>query len=589
MTILGRLLRTGSLGIRWNESTRTEIKSLLDSDAFGELSDRLLSRIGFGTAGLRGRMQAGFAHMNDLTVIQASQGLCAYILGKIPDAAEKGVVLGHDHRHNSEQFFLLSAAAFLHKGVKVHYYQDYIHTPLVPYAVTTLGAACGVMITASHNPAADNGYKVYWSNGCQILPPHDSGIASSILENLEPWTWGSCSIKNNHLARDCSDSVQESYFSSLQRLPLNRLCESYEKIKYVYTPMHGTGLPFAKRAFVEAGFEDGMILVEQQASPDPNFSTVKFPNPEESGALDLAMRTADSHNVDIVIANDPDADRFNAAEKHNGKWKIISGNQLGVLFGYYIFQKYKNTCSGSLKKLIMLSSAVSTRMLGKIAAAEGFCWEERLTGFKHLGNGALELQDQGYDCPFAFEEAIGYMIGDIVRDKDGVSAAVQFLEIVKVLKATGQTVCGQLEQLYEKYGYYESCNSYYICNDRRRMQDIFNSIRYQSIDRSHVSFPTHVGKRQILKVRDLTVGYDSSTPDNKPLLPVSSSSQMITFELEDDVVITIRGSGTEPKLKYYIEAKGESTDKARKTAEEVDKDIEKEWFSAETTGLRRDD
>ncbi|KAG1443684.1 hypothetical protein G6F56_010583 [Rhizopus delemar] len=304
------------LSLDTNEETRKEIIQLYEANNEQELTKRLATRIEFGTAGLRARMEAGFSRMNDLTVLQASQGLAIYIENNVKNAKSRGVVIGHDHRHHSDDFARLTAFAFINRGFKVWYYKDLIHTPLVPYTIKKLNAAGGVMITASHNPKDDNGYKVYWENSCQIIPPHDEGIASTILENLTPWGWDYQAVNTSDLVEDPKDQgIIDSYFEQVKNLCQYRPDNISTNVKFVYTAMHGVGTPFAERSFQVFDLPP-FTPVEAQVVPDPNFPTVAFPNPEEGkGALTLAIQTADKVNGNIILANDPDADRLAIAEK----------------------------------------------------------------------------------------------------------------------------------------------------------------------------------------------------------------------------------------------------------------------------------
>jgi phosphomannomutase len=508
-------------------------------------------------------MEAGFARMNDLTVLQASQGLCEYVLRHVENAAERGVVIGHDHRHHSESFARLTAAAFLHRGVRVYYYHKLVHTPLVPFGIKHLNAACGVMITASHNPKDDNGYKVYWSNSCQIIPPHDSGIAQSILENLEPWLWDKQLVDSHPLCTDPVEEIEAAYFDELRALAGDLEANAATTIKFAYTAMHGVGEPFARRAFQLFNLPD-YALVSAQAQPDPDFPTVKFPNPEEKGALDLARQVAEDMGADIVLANDPDADRFTAIEKQpDGQWRTFSGNELGTLFAYALYHDLLRR-GVPKEKIAMTCSAVSSKMLERIAAVEGFHFEERLTGFKWLGNGALEMRAQGYTVPLAYEEAIGYMIGDIVPDKDGISALAYFCQMAVELYAKGTTIGAHLDQLYATYGHFRSNNSYVKCYSADTIRKLFDRIRFgevpqpstDSIYAYALAYPKEIGGFAVTYVRDLTIGYDSSQPDGRPTLPTDASAQMVTFRLENGCCITLRTSGTEPKIKWYIEHHG---------------------------------
>ena len=500
-------------------------------------------------------MEAGFSRMNSVTVIQTSQGLAHYLLDTIPGAAQAGIVVGYDARHNSRRFAELAAAAFVAKGIKVWWYEDLVHTPMVPFAVTQKHAAGGVMITASHNPAQDNGYKVYGNNGCQINSPADVMIAASILENLEPVTWDATIVRDNKLlVNHILIPVMKAYFSSVVDL----VGDSMTAItRFVYTPMHGVGLRYMTEALqqvvvtkthareesvvgkkdLDNNVSDIMTVVQEQAMPDPDFPTVRFPNPEEEGALDRAITMAESRGIRLILANDPDADRFAVAEKVDDLWHQFTGDQVGVLLGYYVFQAEARN-----EKCTMLTSTVSSQMLAHIAEHEGFSVEECLTGFKWLGNRAKQL---GSEACFGYEEALGYMIPKVVHDKDGVTAAILFLMACCKWGSPWQ----MLQSLYKKYGYFVTMNTYWRSPDVTTTTSIFQKIR--NFTSPH---PEDVGGRKVVRWRDLTTGYDSATKGNVPTLPSSRTTQMITCWLSGSVLdeglrFTIRASGTEPKIK----------------------------------------
>jgi phosphoglucomutase len=569
------------LRIDKDEGTRDEISRLLEQNDEAELERRLRTRIQFGTAGLRAKMEAGFSRMNSVTVIQASQGLAAYLLENVPEVKRKGVVIGRDARHNSTKYAKLAAAAFVEKDIKVWWYEQPVHTPLVPFGVKELSAAAGIMVTASHNPAQDNGYKVYWTNGCQIIPPHDQGIASAILENLEPLSWNKKVVDGSLLVEGALGLVEDSYNRAVCAAadPTGRLSSSEElQLRYAYTAMHGVGLRFMTNALNALGIGKYMSVVEEQAHADPDFPSVKFPNPEEEGALDVAISSADRHSVSLILASDPDADRLAVAEKVNGIWHQFTGNQLGILLASHILSTYQKP----REKLAMLATTVSSRMLTVMAEKEGFHFTETLTGFKWLGNVALDLDEQGYDSRFAFEEAIGYMIPGVVHDKDAVSAAATFLAaVIRWKRKHGLSPYQVLERLYEKYGHFEDANTYVISPSPEVTEKVFNAVRALGDP-----YPKTLGKRKVHYWRDLTRGWDSGTKDHKPLLPTDKTSQMITCEVDGDVRFTVRGSGTEPKIKFYIECKGHSKEKAKKGANEVLADLLKEWFKPELYGLK---
>ncbi|KAJ7684780.1 hypothetical protein DFH06DRAFT_1355663 [Mycena polygramma] len=572
-----------------NKGTAEEIQQLWDQGNTSELEQRMRTRIEFGTAGLRGKMAAGWSCMNDLIVIQASQGLCQYVLKNVQDAASRGVVIGHDHRHNSDRWAELTAAVFVNAGFKTYLHRGLVHTPMVPFSVQALDASCGIMITASHNPKDDNGYKVYWENAVQIIGPHDKGISASIKANLEPETWMSEQLHSSPLCLDRTQEMKEAYFSNLSSLNLSRALNSQIQVKFVNTSMHGVGDPFASRAFEIFGFPPFVPVPEQQ-QPDPDFPTVPFPNPEEKGR-DLALRTADAHKAGYVLSQDPDADRFCAAEKGpNGQWIIFTGDQLGALFAAQALEQYK--ASGKpIEKLAMVASTVSSKMIEAMSEKEGFKFVECLTGFKFIGNTALNLVEQGYEVPFGYEEAIGYMFGSKIRDKDGVAATVSFAELIASLTNQGKTAYSYLEELYQKYGYFQTSNSYFVCKDPSIIDKIFERLRNYDAD-TKPAYPAEIAGLAITSVVDLTTGYDSSNPPTyKPSLPLSSG-HMIQFraakqEAGIKVVLTTRTSGTEPKIKYYIEASGKDPVAVKDVLIKVVEELGVTWMEADKHHLGR--
>ncbi|KAJ1814144.1 hypothetical protein LPJ56_003138, partial [Coemansia sp. RSA 2599] len=571
--------------------TRAQIEALVESKDEARLETLLRHPVEFGTAGLRARMEAGYSRLNQVTIITASQGLSAYVEREVKDARSRGVVVGHDHRHNSQVFALLTVRAFLDRGFKVYFYSGLSFTPQVPFAVKHLRAACGVMITASHNPKDDNGYKVYWENGAQIKPPLDVGIAKCIEEHSEPKNWDVSGIAQHPDVEEISSSMLDAYIEAtkvhVQDIEQNRR----SGLQYVYTPMHGVGAPFAKR-IVEAFGLPAYVPVPEQLHPDPDFKTVSFPNPEEKGALEMAKATADSRGIGLVVANDPDADRFAAAEKQSdGSWLAFTGDQLGTIFAAAVLE---NTRRDGIPdaKVAMVNSTVSSRMLEAMARKEGFHYADTLTGFKWMANELASMEQRGYHIGFGYEEAIGYMIGNPVLDKDGISALAVFLQLAAGLHARGKRVADYLEEQYSRYGYFVSSNLYFICPDPAKTNRIFSRIRFgngdggdgeqDSVERTEFArphrndvlrYPRTIGGFAVSYIRDLTIGFEMRDVDKHlgpltvsesqfvPSFPVSAGSHMITFETSNGGRLTMRTSGTEPKLKYYLEVRNADNDR----------------------------
>lgn len=595
------------LRIDIDPTSRHEIQTLQKDGHYDILDKKLSHRIAFGTAGLRSSMESGFSHMNDVTILQASQGLVNYIL----EENGTSLVIGYDHRHHSQRFAEITASVALLRGLRVYYLGSvthlspetlgtaspdkvdrlYVHTPIVPFGIDHYNASAGVMVTASHNPANDNGYKVYYGNGCQIIPPHDEGIAASIDANLDPWpqVWNVAENLHNGVQSGALVAVKseltEKYVLEVKRQLVRDNSLSY---KFVYTPMHGVGLEVFSQ--VCDLFSVDYDVVPEQASPDPDFPTVKFPNPEEAGALDLAIAQAKSAGIKLVVANDPDADRFSVAiEQRNGKWKQLTGNEIGILFATYVIEEL--TPPLELANTYLLNSTVSSQLLRSLAATAGCSFQDTLTGFKWIGNKAIDLKNEGFSVPFGYEEAIGYMFS-LVNDKDGVSAATVWLQLYEKWFSSGEVdAVEKLELIYAKYGWFKECNGYYKLDDVSKTARIFDHTIRASYGADR-QYPASLGDFTVLEWRDLTIGYESATPDHNSVLPADATSQMITalLGLHDDseakVRFTCRGSGTEPKLKVYIE--GTSTrngEEAEALAKKCWATLRALWFKPEENNL----
>lgn len=432
-------------------------------------------------------MRAGYNGMNEMVVIQTAQGLMNYVRQCYPDAEDqqRGVVFGYDGRHQSKRFAELSAGIFLRANIPVYLYSRTVATPLVPFAVLEKRCLAGVMVTASHNPKEDNGYKVYWTNGAQIISPHDKNIQTSILENLIPaegeGVWRGI---DGLQVMDPYEEMEALYMQKLLGNIPQRFREEFNAksdVEFVYSAMHGVGYPFVERGFEVVQLRAPVAVPEQQF-PDPEFPTVKYPNPEEGkSSLELSMRLADERGVTRILANDPDADRLAYAEKvPQLGWKVFTGNELGALLGWWAIQCYKaNNPGQGMEKCCMLASTVSSKVLRSMARVEGFRFEETLTGFKWMGNRAVEAMARGEEVLFAFEEAIGFMFSPVVLDKDGVSAAVHLATMACYLSGAehGKSLYEKLQEIYVKYGIHCSVVSYYLCYDSELIERMFEKIR----------------------------------------------------------------------------------------------------------------
>ncbi|XP_050323345.1 phosphopentomutase-like [Bactrocera neohumeralis] len=551
--------------LKWDkcEKTRNEILNLVQSNNWNQLKQVLLQRVEFGTAGLRGRMRAGFNGMNELVVVQAAQGLSTYMRTQFSEneCRTRGIVFGFDGRHNSKRFAELSSNIFVRAGFRVYLFRQMVLTPMIPFSIKHFKCLAGVMVTASHNPKDDNGYKVYWENSAQIVPPHDKHIHNRILENLEPWE-DSFDTNGLYICTCLLADPKDAITAYVQRVQAGVPQEfidinSRSELRFVYTAMHGVGYPFLQKVF-EAVRIKPVIYVKEQNDPDPEFPTVAFPNPEEGRvALDMAINLAEREDVEYVIANDPDADRFALVTRNpmTREWKIYKGNEIGALLGWWAMFLYKNQnpCP-DFKNCWMIASTVSSKILKAYAHKEGFNFIETLTGFKWMANEADRLIKSGKTVLFSFEESIGFMFGTTVYDKDGVNAACQVVTMANYLHAVkGISLDQKLEEIYKEYGFHYNNASYFFCYEPVVINKIFERLR--NFSGSPKTYPNAIlnGKYKIQFIRDLTNGVDTEQPDGNAILPVSASTQMITFKFFNGLVITLRTSGTEPKIKYYAE------------------------------------
>jgi phosphomannomutase len=526
-----------------DETTRAELGAILARRDGLELVERFGEELTFGTAGLRGLLGAGPNRMNRAVVIRTSMGLVQTMLAEVPGAAERGIVIGYDARRNSDVFARDAAGVFAAAGVKVHWFADFASTPLTSFAVAHLGAAAGVMVTASHNPAEYNGYKAYGTNSAQIVPPIDVAVARAIAKapaaNAVPRLLLE-EVEARGLLAVISDDVNEAYLKGL--VALLRAREVRPPMGIVYTPLHGVGQAMASRAFAAAGFT-AVSSVPEQTRPDPAFPTVRFPNPEEPGALDLALAQARREGAELVLANDPDADRLAVAVKDGaGAFVQLTGNQVGVLLGHYVM-----TQDPRRDPRAVITTIVSSPMLGEMAHELGVQYEETLTGFKWLATRAMDLESKGTRFVFGYEEALGYSVGDLVRDKDGIGAAVLFAELAAVCRAQGTSVLDYLAELYRRYGFFASAQRNLVLEGTAgaaRIAAMMTALR--------AAPPAKVGGRAVVEFCDYKIGTRvraGGAPEKLTLPP----SNVLSFVLDGGTRIVVRPSGTEPKLKYYID------------------------------------
>ena len=413
-----------------------------------ELNERMNGSLMFGTAGLRGRVEGGSNRMNRAVVIRTTRGLAEYLLDRNPDS-DQPVVIGRDARLSSERFQKDAVGVLTAAGILVRYFEEPVPTPVVAYAALQLGARAAIVVTASHNPPYDNGYKVYDSNGAQIIPPTDRDVADRI-DSVGPAKDVPRLGRKHHgeMARSISDRMFERYLDDMADVRDPEA--SGAGFGIVYTPLHGVGGYFVTKALEVSGYPD-VRPVPLQYEPDGHFPTVAFPNPEEPGALDLASDLASEGAAGLIIANDPDTDRLAISVERSSGWQALTGNQIGVLLADYVLSTTR------VEKPMVLNSIVSSPMLASVAAAHGARFEQTLTGFKWIWNAALDIEaEDGGTFVFGYEEALGYSVGPAVRDKDGISAAVVFADLAAACAERGETVLDYLAKLYDKHGLWVS-------------------------------------------------------------------------------------------------------------------------------------
>ena len=528
--------------------SQQELRRILEEDPLpADLADRFAGALEFGTAGLRGVLGAGPNRMNRAVVIRTSHGLADVLLATFPDAQTRGVVIGYDGRKLSRELAEDTACVLAARGILSRLFTVCGPTPLTAFASAKLGAVAAIMVTASHNPPEYNGFKVYWSNGAQIIPPIDAEIAARIAAAPGAKAVPRLDLhdaRHDGLVVDVSHGVERAYLDAIAKLSVVE--GGYRAMPIVYTPLHGVGNRLARAAFAEAGFTQ-VTSVPEQENPDGHFPTVTFPNPEEKGAMDLAFALGREKKAELVIANDPDADRLAVAVHDDALpqgFRQLTGNQVGVLLGHHLLTR--GPADDGDKRLVV-ASIVSSPMLGAIARALGVRYEETLTGFKWITNRAMDLErDEGLRFVFGYEEALGYTVGTVVRDKDGISAAIAFAELAADLRGQGKTVAGRLEELYRTYGLWVSSQVNVTRKGQQgaaELRAMMDGLRQRSID--------SIGTLKVTAISDFEASERrASGAVTKLALP---KTNMIAFELEGGSRIIARPSGTEPKAKFYFD------------------------------------
>ena len=543
----------------FDDATKAELKAIEGNEK--EIEDRFYMDLEFGTAGLRGVIGAGTNRMNVYTVRKATQGLANYINNV--HAQEKGVAIAYDSRHMSPEFADVAALCLAANGIKAYVFESLRPTPELSYAVRRLGCTAGINITASHNPPEYNGYKVYWEDGAQITPPHDTGIMAEVKKVTDyaaVKTMDKAAAVAAGLYQVIGADIDDPYIEELKKLILHQDCidKVAGELKIVYSPLHGTGNIPVRRVLKELGFKNVYVVPEQEL-PDGDFPTVSYPNPEAAEAFELGLALGKKVDADLILATDPDADRLGVYVKDSktGEYHSLTGNMSGCLIGDYVIGQRK-ALYGLPEDGAFIRSIVSTNMADAIAKYYGIQLVEVLTGFKFIGQKILEFENTGKGTYlFGMEESYGCLTGTYARDKDAVDASMTLCEAAAYYKTKNMTLWDAMLAMYERYGYYKddvTAITLKGIEGLAKIQEIMNTLRENA--------PAEIGGYKVTAVRDYKKDTitDTATGAVKPTgLPASN---VLYYELEDDAWVCVRPSGTETKVKFYLGVKGTSLEDA---------------------------
>lgn len=548
----------------FDEATKQELLSISENES--EIQDRFYKDLEFGTAGLRGIIGAGTNRMNIYTVGKATQGLANYIIKQ--NAQKKGVAIAYDSRHKSTEFSTQAALCLNANGIKTYIFDSLRPTPELSFAIRNLGCISGIIITASHNPPEYNGYKVYWDDGAQIVAPIDKGIIDEVNAITDYSTIKTMSLedaKAKGLYNVISTEIDDRYIGELKKLLVHPelIKQEANNIKIVYSPLHGTGNVLVQRILKEIGFTN-VYIVKEQELPDGDFPTVSYPNPEDPNAFELALKLAKEKDADIVLANDPDADRLGVYVKDtkSGEYIQFNGNMTGNLICEYILSQKKAT-NTLPSNAAVIKSIVSSNLTDAICKSYDVAMFEALTGFKNIAKVIRDFEAQhSFDTVFSYEESYGCIIGTHARDKDGIVAVMCLCEAVAYYKTQGLTLWDQMNKMYEKYGFYtEGQHSLVLkgAEGAEKIKEMMTNIRNNP--------PKSFGSYTVTKFSDYESSKSIDYQTNEELVINQPKSNVLYFDLSDNAWCCVRPSGTEPKIKFYIGVKGLSLDDAKEKLE----------------------
>ena len=557
----------------FDDATKAELKAIEGNEK--EIEDRFYMDLEFGTAGLRGVIGAGTNRMNVYTVRKATQGLANYINNV--HAQEKGVAIAYDSRHMSPEFADVAALCLAANGIKAYVFESLRPTPELSYAVRRLGCTAGINITASHNPPEYNGYKVYWEDGAQITPPHDTGIMAEVKKVTDyaaVKTMDKDAAVAAGLYQVIGADIDDPYIEELKKLILHKDCidKVAGELKIVYSPLHGTGNIPVRRVLKELGFEN-VYVVKEQELPDGNFPTVAYPNPESPKAFELALKLAKEVDADIVLATDPDADRLGVycKDTKTGEYVTFTGNMSGMLIAEYILRE--KTATGTMpENPALVETIVTTDMAKAMAASYGVALIEVLTGFKYIGEQIKWFeQNHSHNYVFGLEESYGCLAGTYARDKDACVAVMMLCEVASWCKKHGKTLWDAMIDLYEKYGYYREGLS------TMTLKGIDGAAQIQQMMSDMRNNPKKtLGGFEVLAVRDYKEDTRKDLKTGEVTKTGLPASNVLYYELSDNAWCCVRPSGTEPKIKFYYGVKGTSLQDAEEKLEALKKDLVEE-------------
>ena len=539
----------------YDAETKAEVKKLMDAEDKTELIESFYKDLEFGTGGLRGIMGVGTNRMNIYTVGAATQGLSNYLLSQFPHLPQISVVIGHDCRNNSRKFAEISANIFSANGIKVYLFEDLRPTPEISFAIRHFGCQSGIILTASHNPKEYNGYKAYWDDGAQMIAPHDENVITEVMniKNVNDIKFEG----NNELIQIIGKEVDRMFLEKIKTLILSpEAIERNKDLKIVYTPIHGTGIKLIPDALRSFGFTN-IIDVPEQNMISGNFPTVVSPNPEEPAALAMAVQKARETDADIVMASDPDADRIGIAIKDDkGEWILVNGNQTFLIFIYYLITKWKELGRLTGNEYVV-KTIVTTEVMADVARKNGVEYYDCFTGFKWIA--AVMRENEGKKTYIGGgEESYGFLAEDFVRDKDAVSACALMAEIAAWAKDNGKTLFQLLQDIYIEYGYGKEKGISVVRKGKSGAEEIV-----QMMKNYRENPPKEIAGSKVATIKDFkTLKMTDVATGTITDLDMPATSNVLQFFTEDGTKISVRPSGTEPKIKFYIEVRGEMKTRA---------------------------